>query len=85
MAAVPELSKEERTALAGGVRDFLREELDHEITPIEAEMLLAFLCRSLGPHFYNCGLHDAQAAVSGRLDEILEVVYGLEQPVDLIR
>ena len=59
----------------------LKDELDVEVGLFEAQDLLAFLAENLGPYFYNQGLYDAQAAVKGRLDSVVEAIEAIEKPV----
>lgn len=75
-----ELPKETRDALARALSRYLKDELDLEVTGFDAVFLLDFITESLGPHFYNQGLADAQAILSKKLDEIGESIYQLEKP-----
>jgi uncharacterized protein (DUF2164 family) len=58
----------------------LKDELDVEVDPFDALDLLAFLSKTLGPYYYNQGLHDAQAIFKDRIEAIADAVYELEQP-----
>jgi len=80
-----ELPKETREALAKALSRYLKDELDLEVAGFDAVFLLDFILETLGPHFYNQGLLDAQALLSKKLDEIGEAIYLLEKPVKLIR
>ena len=59
----------------------LKDEYGAEIEPVDALSLLDFLSETLGPHYYNQGLRDAQAVVRARADAIVETIYDLEQPL----
>jgi uncharacterized protein (DUF2164 family) len=59
----------------------LKDTLDVEIDPFDALDLLDFLSETLGPHYYNQGLHDAQAIVKNRVDAIIEDIYVIEKPL----
>ena len=61
----------------------LKDDFDVEIEPLDGVALLAFLSETLGPYYYNQGLHDAQAIVKARVESIVEAVYDIEQPVKL--
>jgi len=80
-----ELPKDTREALARALSKYLKDELDVEVEGFDAVFLLDFLIETLGPHFYNQGLADAQAIVSKKADEIGEAIYQLEKPVKLKR
>jgi uncharacterized protein (DUF2164 family) len=77
------LDKPTQEALARMLSRHLKGELDVEIGQFEALDLLEYLSETLGPHFYNQGLYDAQAIMKGRIDDVLEAVHGIEQPVTL--
>jgi uncharacterized protein (DUF2164 family) len=74
-----EFDRATREALARRLVQRLREELDLEVAPMDGQRLLDILAESLGPAFYNQGLHDAQAAVQARVDDIAEAIAGLER------
>lgn len=76
-----ELSKDTRQALTQALSRYLKKELDVEIGGFEAAFLLDFIAETLGPHFYNQGLHDAQAIIRDRLETISDAVYEIEKPL----
>jgi uncharacterized protein (DUF2164 family) len=78
-----ELPKETHEALAKALSRYLKEELDLEVTGFDAVFLLDFISETLGPHYYNQGLADAQAILAKKLDEIGETIWQLEKPVKL--
>ncbi|PZQ55188.1 MAG: DUF2164 domain-containing protein [Phenylobacterium zucineum] len=78
-----ELPKDTRDALARALSRYLKTELDLEVTGFDAVFLLDFVTETLGPHFYNQGLADAQAILAKKLDEIGESIYQLEKPAKL--
>lgn len=80
-----QLSKEERAAIGGRIRDFFSTELDQDISRLQAEMTLDFFGAEIGGWFYNRGLYDAQAVVTARADETVEAIYALERKADFKR
>ena len=76
-----ELDRQTHQALARMLVRHLKDELDVEVDPTDGSALLDYLAEALGPHFYNQGLRDAQAAVQARTDAIVEAIDGLEKPV----
>jgi uncharacterized protein (DUF2164 family) len=78
-----ELPRETHEALAKALSRYLKEELDLEVTGFDAVFLLDFISETLGPHYYNQGLADAQAILAKKLDEIGETIWQLEKPVKL--
>jgi uncharacterized protein (DUF2164 family) len=57
----------------------LKDELDVEIAPMDAERLLDLVSEILGGAYYNQGLYDAQAVLKARTDDIAEAIAGLER------
>lgn len=72
-------SRQERSALAIRIRDFVRDELEQDISLLQAEMTLDFFGKEIGAWFYNRGLYDAQAVVSAKSGDIVEAIAGLER------
>lgn len=76
-----ELPKEIRDDAARALSRYLKQELDLEVTGFDAVFLLDFVTETLGPHFYNQALADAQALLGKKMDEMGEALWQLEQPV----
>jgi len=72
-------SKEETADLAPRLEAFLRDELDIEIRTLQTSMLLDFMARDLGHAIYNRGLYDAQALIAGKIEELADAIFALEQ------
>jgi uncharacterized protein (DUF2164 family) len=75
------LTREETADLVQALRDIAREELDQEISALQAEMLLDQIRTTIGPAFYNRGLYDAQALVTARAEDMADAILALERPV----
>lgn len=71
-------SKEETDRLTRKIQLYFNEELDQEIGQFPAQFMLDFICKEIGPYYYNRGLMDAQLVVDTRLSE---AIYELEQPL----
>jgi uncharacterized protein (DUF2164 family) len=78
-----ELPRQTRDALARALARHLKDEFDLEVGGMDATILLDFIGETIGPHFYNQGLHDAQAIYREKLELIAEAVYEIEKPVKL--
>lgn len=70
-----ELSKEVQQSQIKNIKDFFLNERDEEISDFQAETLLQFILREIGPGIYNQAIADAYALMSDRLEDI----YGLEK------
>lgn len=64
------------------IQRYFDQELQQEIGQFDAEFLLDFFASQVGRYFYNCGLSDAQAVLSGKLDELGEAIYQLKKPTE---
>ena len=76
-----ELDKQTLQDLSRLLARRLKDDLDVDIEPFDALALLDYLAETLGPHYYNRGLHDAQAIVRDRADATVEALYALEKPL----
>lgn len=74
-----EMSREERADATARLRAFLRDELEADVSGLQAELLLDFIGECIGPSFYNRGLYDAQALIQARTEDLVEALYGLER------
>lgn len=81
MTRAIDVSSDDRRRLATGLRAWLSEELDLDITGLQAEMLLDEVTRRLGPAVYNQALYDAQTLLAARIEALGEDLLSLERPV----
>lgn len=65
-----ELSAEDRKQAQSSLVRFCGQELDVELSQIQAGLLLEFIVKELGPSFHNAALADAQVFVRDRLAEM---------------
>ena len=77
--------KDEKALLVRKLQLYFTEELGQKIGQFDAEFLLDFISRELGAYYYNRGLHDAQAALLLKLDDVQDAIYQLQQPTELRR
>jgi uncharacterized protein (DUF2164 family) len=71
--------KETRAEIVTRIQRHFNDELDQDIGPIPAEMLLNFFTEAIGGFYYNQGLADAQAVFAKSLDDVNDMIYALEQ------
>jgi uncharacterized protein (DUF2164 family) len=76
-----EFTRAEKEVIVARIQTYFSEELDQEIGGFDAEFLLDFFAREIGPFFYNRGLYDADRTMSEKLAEISDLVLQLEKPV----
>jgi len=77
-----EFTREQKHVIVSKIKRYFREELDQDIGTFEAEFLFEFFLKELGVHFYNRGLHDAQAILQKRLDSVIDAIFELEQSIE---
>lgn len=76
-----EFDRQTRDLLARQLATRLQDMLGVEVAPFDALDLLDQLADSLGPHFYNQGVYDAQAVIRDRADTTIEAVDQLIRPL----
>lgn len=74
------LSADDSARIVAKIKDYFEIEFNQEIGGFEAEFLIAFLAKEIGPHFYNQGLSDAQVLFSDKADELSYLIQELEKP-----
>lgn len=72
-------SRQERDVLIPTVQAWFRDELDHDLSGLQADMLIDFIGREMGPAFYNRALYDAQALIAAQAETLADAVLGLEK------
>jgi len=75
------LSKEEKERIVQKIKKYFADELDQEIGGFDAEFLIDFFAKEIGPYVYNQGLHDAQTLFTEKADEIGYLIQELEKPI----
>ena len=76
-------STEEKAEIIQKVQKYFNQELDQEIGSFDAEFLIDFFAKEVGPYFYNRGLYDAQQLVTERVEEIGYLIQELEKTTKL--
>ena len=56
----PTLSKEQKSEITASLRRYFTENLDHELTEMQAGFLLEYILKEIAPLAYNEGVEDAQ-------------------------
>lgn len=65
-----ELSPEQQKQALASLERFCDEELDVELTNVQARQLLAFVLREIAPSVYNAGVAAAEAYLRDRLADL---------------
>ena len=80
-----EFTIEEKDILVRKMKRYFIEELDQEIAQFDAEFLLDFFSREVGPYYYNNGLYDAKTLIEDKLETLTDAFYEIEKPTDFIK
>jgi len=78
-----ELSREQTDHLVSKIKDYFDQELGQDIGGFEAEFLIQFLAREVGPYFYNKGLMDARQLLHEKIDDLGYLLQEMEKPEGL--
>ena len=78
-----QFSKEEKAAIVRKLQLYFSEELRQQVGPFDAEFLIDFISEELGAYYYNRGVQDAQVVLAGKLEDIQDALFQLEQPTDV--
>jgi uncharacterized protein (DUF2164 family) len=77
---------DEKADLTSKIQGYFSRELEQDIGQFDAEFLLDFFSDEIGGHYYNRGLSDAQIVISGKLENIADIVNEtiseMEKPVN---
>jgi len=80
-----EFSNDEKSILVKKIKTYFEQELDQEIAQFDAEFLLDFFGKEVGPYFYNRALKDAQTVLESRIETVLDGFYEIEKPTDFVK
>jgi uncharacterized protein (DUF2164 family) len=70
-----QLSDDRRRALLEAIEEHFAAEFDNPISRFQAESLLGFFVRELGPPVYNQGVRDAAGYMQSKLEDIEGEIY----------
>ncbi|MFD1382480.1 DUF2164 domain-containing protein [Rhodanobacter aciditrophus] len=75
------LTQEELDRLVVKIKRYFDEELGQDIGAFEAQFLIEFFAREVGPAFYNQGLSDAHSLLNEKVEELSYQIQELEKPI----
>jgi uncharacterized protein (DUF2164 family) len=65
-----ELSKTEKADIIYSIQKFFREELETEISEMQAGFLLNYFMKEIAPFAYNNGVKDAESYFRGKVEDL---------------
>lgn len=75
-----EFSQEQKERIISKIKTYFADELQQDIGGFEAEFLLDFFAREIGPYIYNRGLFDAQQVFNEKMEDLGYLFQELEKP-----
>lgn len=75
-----DLDKDKKAALVAALQSYAVDDLDIELGQFDAEFLLDFVIKELGPSVYNQALSDAHQLLQSRIESLNEGFEQLEKP-----
>lgn len=75
------LSDERKKKILLLLEGFYLQEFDQELSSFQAERLLEFFVRNLGPSLYNQAIADARAAMQEKIDDLDSEFYWPEEEI----
>ena len=76
-----QLTEERKKAILLSLNSFYAEIFDEPLSDYQAERLLAFFVKTLGPSVYNQGVQDARTFMLEKMEDLDAEFYEPEEPV----
>ncbi len=76
-------STKQRGDIVAELQNYFENELEIELGQFDADFLLDFISKKLGPVFYNQGVRDAQKLIENKVLDISDELYQIEKESEL--
>jgi len=80
-----EFTSEEKNILVHKIQDYFHNEFSEDIGQFDAEFLLDFFSKEIGPYHYNRGLQDARTLMEENVQNLSQTFYEMEKPTEFIK
>ncbi len=67
--------EEARSYITKELQTYFEDELEYDLGTLGADLLLDFIEKNIGRHFYNRGIEDAQQIIEMKMEDIKETLY----------
>lgn len=74
------LSQDDTDRLVSKIKTYFHDELNQDIGGFEAEFLIDFFAKEVGPYLYNQGLADANRVFTEKAEDVSYLIQELEKP-----
>lgn len=75
------LTQDQLDSLVVKIKRYFDDELGQDIGSFEAQFLIEFFAKEVGPAFYNQGLTDAHGLLNEKVEELSYQIQELEKPI----
>ena len=65
-----ELKKQEIADLIPSLQKYFREDLEQELSELQAKFLLKYILKEIAPYAYNQGVNDAESYFRSKLEDL---------------
>lgn len=72
-------TQKQRQEIIDALQRYFEDELEFDLGQFDADFLLDFISKQIGPAFYNKGVRDAQQVVELKLADINDELYQIEK------
>ena len=80
-----EFTLDEKKILVHRIQDYFHNELSEEIGQFDAEFLLDFFSKEIGPYHYNKGLKDARTLIEENVQNLSQTFYEMEKTTEFVK
>ncbi|MCU5516104.1 DUF2164 domain-containing protein [Bacillus wiedmannii] len=82
MPKLKKLNHENQEMIKARLEDFFYKKFELDLSSLEAEYILEFMLKEIGPHVYNQAVEDACKTLRLQMDVLEEEIYVLQVPVN---
>ncbi|PDY49541.1 hypothetical protein CN558_12525 [Bacillus wiedmannii] len=82
MPKLKKLNRENQEMIKARLEDFFYKKFELDLSSLEAEYILEFMMKELGPHIYNQAVEDACKTLRLQMDVLEEEIYVLQVPIN---
>ncbi|MDI6680096.1 DUF2164 domain-containing protein [Bacillus wiedmannii] len=82
MPKLKKLPRENQEMVKARLEDFFYKKFELDLSSAEAEYILEFMMKEIGPHVYNQAVEDACKTLRLQMDVLEEEIYVLQVPVN---
>ncbi|MDB1126251.1 DUF2164 domain-containing protein [Vibrio algarum] len=72
-------TQKQRQEIIDALQRYFEDELEFDLGQFDADFLLDFITKKIGPAFYNQGIRDAQQVLDLKLADINDELYQIEK------